>query len=124
MRRCARRHPPEAVEAARGADYLTFTSSSTVRNFAEAVGDRLPEGARVVSIGPVTSEAAREAGLEVAVEAERHDIEGLVEALVADARGRRAGHPASRLGWVGEPADHLPLRLRLLATSSPGSAGR
>jgi uroporphyrinogen III methyltransferase/synthase len=78
---------PEAVEAARGADYLTFTSSSTVRNFAEAVGDRLPGTARVVSIGPVTSEAAREAGLEVAVEAERHDVEGLVEALVADAGG-------------------------------------
>ncbi|MGZ8665798.1 MAG: uroporphyrinogen-III C-methyltransferase [Solirubrobacterales bacterium] len=78
---------PEAVEAARGADYLTFTSSSTVRNFAEVFGDRLPEAARVVSIGPVTSEAAREAGLEVAVEAERHDVGGLVEALVADARG-------------------------------------
>ena len=83
---------PEAVEAALGADYLTFTSSSTVRNFAEAVGDRLPDAARVVSIGPVTSEAAREAGLEVAVEAERHDVEGLVEALVADARAEsRAG---------------------------------
>ncbi len=78
---------PESVEAAQDADYLTFTSSSTVRNFAEAVGDRLPGAARVVSIGPVTSEAAREAGLDVAVEAERHDVEGLVEALVADARG-------------------------------------
>ena len=43
-------------------------------------------GARVVSIGPVTSETAREAGLEVHVEAERHDPEGVVEALLADAR--------------------------------------
>jgi uroporphyrinogen-III synthase len=33
----------------------------------------------------VTSEAARGAGLTVAVEAERHDPEGLVEALLADA---------------------------------------
>jgi uroporphyrinogen-III synthase len=32
----------------------------------------------------VTSEAAREAGLTVAVEAERHDPEGLVEALLRD----------------------------------------
>ena len=44
--------------------------------------------ARVVSIGPVTSEAAREAGLEVDVEAERHDIDGLVEALLDDAGTR------------------------------------
>jgi uroporphyrinogen III methyltransferase/synthase len=73
------------VEAARGADYLTFTSSSTVRNLLEALDGDLPAAARVVSIGPVTSEAAREAGLEVAVEAERHDIEGLVAALLADA---------------------------------------
>ncbi len=87
------REPPSAaaVEAAQGADYLTFTSSSTVRNFAEALGPRLPENARVVSIGPVTSEAARRAGLEVAVEAERHDVEGLIEALLADAASRPRG---------------------------------
>jgi uroporphyrinogen III methyltransferase/synthase len=76
---------PEAIEAARGADYVTFTSSSTVRNLVGALGDGLPEGARIVSIGPVTSDAAREAGLDVAVEATEHDIDGLVEALVADA---------------------------------------
>ncbi len=87
------RHPADELEAARSADYLTFTSSSTVRNFAEALDRRLPERARVVSIGPVTSEAARQAGLEVAVEAERHDIEGLIEALLADAasRGEESG---------------------------------
>jgi uroporphyrinogen III methyltransferase/synthase len=76
---------PEAVNAAQDADYVTFTSSSTVRNLLGAVGERFPNGARVVSIGPVTSETAREAGLEVHVEAERHDPEGLVEALLADA---------------------------------------
>jgi len=75
---------PEAVEAAQGADYVTFTSSSTVRNLTEALGDRFPVGARIVSIGPITSEAARAAGLEVHVEAERHDIDGLIEALLAD----------------------------------------
>jgi uroporphyrinogen III methyltransferase / synthase len=76
---------PEAVEAAQGADYVTFTSSSTVRNLSEALGDRFPTAARIVSIGPITSEAARTAGLEVAVEAERHDVDGLVEALLQDA---------------------------------------
>ncbi len=77
----------EAIEAAQGADYVTFTSSSTVRNLTEALGDRFPSDARIVSIGPVTSEAARRAGLEVHVEAERHDIEGLVAALLADTEG-------------------------------------
>ena len=76
----------EAIEAAQDADYITFTSSSTVRNFVAALGGRAPARARVVAIGPVTAEAAREAGLEVQVEAERHDVDGLVEALLADAR--------------------------------------
>jgi uroporphyrinogen III methyltransferase/synthase len=81
-----REDPTEgAIEAAQHADYVTFTSSSTVSNLVDALGDRLPAAARVVSIGPITSEAARAAGLEVAVEAERHDIDGLIEALLADA---------------------------------------
>ena len=80
----------EAIEAAQSADYVTFTSSSTVRNLTEVLGERFPAGARVVSIGPITSEAARDAGLEVAVEAERHDIDGLLAALIADP----TGHPS------------------------------
>jgi len=75
----------EALEAAREADYVTFTSSSTVRNLLAAVGERFPPHARVVSIGPVTSAAARDAGLQVHAEASRHDPEGLIEALLADA---------------------------------------
>jgi uroporphyrinogen III methyltransferase / synthase len=77
------------LAAAQEADYVTFTSSSTVRNFIAAVDGRLPTGARVVSIGPVTSDAARKAGLDVDAEAERHDPEGLVEALLADAAQTR-----------------------------------
>jgi uroporphyrinogen III methyltransferase / synthase len=77
---------PEALERARDADFITFTSSSTVRNFMEASANGIP-GAKVVSIGPITSEAAREAGLTVDVEAERHDIGGLVEALLSAAAG-------------------------------------
>jgi uroporphyrinogen III methyltransferase/synthase len=77
---------PGTVKLASEADYLTFTSSSTVTNFLAAVGDDFPAAARVVSIGPVTSATARDAGLTVHVEAERHDPGGLVEALVADAR--------------------------------------
>jgi uroporphyrinogen III methyltransferase/synthase len=76
------------LEAAAAADYVTFTSSSTVRFFLESVDGAFPASARVVSIGPVTSATAREHGLEVHVEAERHDIDGLVDALVADAAAR------------------------------------
>jgi uroporphyrinogen III methyltransferase/synthase len=76
----------DEVEAAQSADYVTFTSSSTVTNLTEALGDRFPAAARIVSIGPITSGTARDAGLEVAVEAERHDIDGLLAALLDDAR--------------------------------------
>jgi uroporphyrinogen III methyltransferase/synthase len=78
---------PEALERAKDADFITFTSSSTVRNFLAASANGVPDGAKVVSIGPITSETAREAGLTVDVEAERHDISGLVEALLAAAAG-------------------------------------
>ncbi len=74
-----------AIEAAQEADYVTFTSSSTVTNLTEALGESFPRGARVVSIGPVTSESVRAAGLEVDVEAERHDVDGLLQALLDDA---------------------------------------
>jgi uroporphyrinogen III methyltransferase / synthase len=76
----------EAREGLARADYVTFTSGSTVRFFLEQ-GGGVPEGARVVSIGPVTSETARAHGLTVDVEAGRHDVDGLVDALVADASG-------------------------------------
>ncbi|HWO15752.1 MAG TPA: uroporphyrinogen-III C-methyltransferase, partial [Solirubrobacterales bacterium] len=76
---------PDAIEAAQSADYVTFTSSSTVTNLTEALGDRFPQNAHIVSIGPITSETARADGLEVHAEADRHDITGLVEALLTDA---------------------------------------
>jgi uroporphyrinogen III methyltransferase/synthase len=78
----------DAVEAAQGADYVTFTSSSTVFNLTAALGERYPAAARVVSIGPVTSEAVREAGLRVDIEAERHDVDGLLTALLTDANSQ------------------------------------
>jgi uroporphyrinogen III methyltransferase/synthase len=78
---------PEQRSAVAAADYVTFTSSSTVRFFFDAVGDGVGHRTRLASIGPVTSAALRERGHEPAVEAERHDIEGLVQALVADAAG-------------------------------------
>jgi uroporphyrinogen-III synthase len=75
--------PPEHVAAARAADYITFTSSSTVRFYLES-GEIGPH-TRIASIGPVTSRTLREHGFEPDVEAPVHDVDGLVEALRADA---------------------------------------
>jgi uroporphyrinogen-III synthase len=51
-------------------------------------GARLSPHTRIVSIGPVTSEALQAYGLSPHVEASQHDIEGLVEALVEDVTAR------------------------------------
>jgi len=63
-----------------GADLITFTSSSTVENFL-ALGLPWPKGMRIASIGPITSKTVRDQGLKVDVEARRHDIDGLVQAI-------------------------------------------
>jgi uroporphyrinogen III methyltransferase/synthase len=78
------------IDRLRGADYITFTSSSTVKNFLRASGgaEQWRPGPRLVSIGPVTSETMREHGLEPDVEAERHDIDGVIQAVVGDAATR------------------------------------
>jgi uroporphyrinogen III methyltransferase/synthase len=83
---------PGVLEAAVTADYITFTSSSTVRFFLEAAGgpQAISPRARLVSIGPVTSAAMRDAGLEPHLEAERHDVPGLLDALLADAADKQS----------------------------------
>ncbi len=76
-----------------GVDILTFTSSSTVRNFvswlksceqdaAEALLDRVTRHAQLASIGPITSQTARELGLAITIEAQEFTIAGLVKAIV------------------------------------------
>jgi uroporphyrinogen III methyltransferase / synthase len=79
--------PAEVLERALSADYITFTSSSTVRFFLDAAGGpgAILPSTRLVSIGPVTTETLREHGLEPHVQAERHDVDGLLEAVLADA---------------------------------------
>jgi len=63
---------------------VTFTSSSTVRNFVALLGsgNAKLEGIRLASIGPVTSSTLRELGLGVDIAAKEFTIPGLVEAIV------------------------------------------
>ena len=75
---------------------VTFTSSSTVKNFVALVapsrtaksarslerGQFLPDGIQLASIGPVTSATLRELGLPVHIEARTFTMPGLVRAIV------------------------------------------
>ncbi len=67
-------------------DIVTFTSSSTVRNFARLLGkDRLEKlipKTRFISIGPVTTKTAEELGIPIHAEAAQHDIPGLTKAIL------------------------------------------
>jgi uroporphyrinogen III methyltransferase/synthase len=79
--------PPDAETALNenAVDLVTFTSSSTVTNFVELMGpDRTDFTRRVPAacIGPITSDTARENGLNVAAEAAQYTIDGLVDAVV------------------------------------------
>lgn len=80
-------------EALAGADFVTFASGSAVRSLVESLGGVEPlRGPSLVSIGPITSGVMREFGLEPTIEAKRHDIDGMVEALL-EAQVNQANPP-------------------------------
>lgn len=67
-----------------GADAVTFTSASSVRNFFAGADEILQEAlkeTKMISIGPITSQAAESLGKKIAAEAEVSDIDGLTLAL-------------------------------------------
>lgn len=78
---------------------ITFTSSSTVKNFVQLLGigaarsalknSSAQNGVHTASIGPVTSGTLREFGLPVDIEAKEYTMPGLVDAIVTAARARR-----------------------------------
>jgi uroporphyrinogen-III synthase len=73
-------------------DVITFTSSSTVKNFVELLGAADPalvlNGIKLASIGPVTSCTMRELKIPVHVEAREFTMEGLVAAIAEKFAGR------------------------------------
>ena len=75
-----------------GADWVTFTSSSTVENFHARfdlvkLREQFPQ-IRLASIGPETSKALRKLSLEPDVEAREHNVVGLVQALTKVSKSR------------------------------------
>ena len=68
-------------------DYITFTSSSTVSNFIDIIGvdniDKL-KNTKVISIGPITSNTAKELGLKVYKEPTNYTINDLINCIIED----------------------------------------
>jgi uroporphyrinogen III methyltransferase/synthase len=80
--------PPELLEALaeKRVGWITFTSSSTARNFAELLGKDYRaalQDVSLASIGPITTTALRELGLNATIEANPSNIEGLVNAMMS-----------------------------------------
>ena len=68
-----------------GMDVVTFTSSSTARNFVRLLGGdvgRLGD-TRVACIGPLTAATAKQLGMDIHVVAEKSTVAGLVDAIKA-----------------------------------------
>jgi uroporphyrinogen-III synthase len=90
---------------ARRPHVVTFTSSSTVKNFVELLGPaqkvrhRLLAEIRMASIGPITSATLRELGLPVDISAKEYTIPGLIDAIV------EAVGDGSRMSTVRSAAD-------------------
>ena len=74
-------------EAAARADYVLFTSASSVRFYAQAGGSL--SGPKLVSIGPATSAELRANGVEPDIEAAVHTPDGLIEALLSAGERQR-----------------------------------
>jgi len=81
-------------------DVITFTSSSTVRNFVRLINlSALEEpfkvsieGIQLASIGPVTSATLREFGLDSDIEAMEYTIPGLIQAIVSRMASEESRH--------------------------------
>jgi uroporphyrinogen III methyltransferase/synthase len=87
--------PPVLLDAlaAKAVTAVTFTSSSTAKNFAALLGPTYREqlaGIQIVSIGPITSQSLRDLGLEPTIEATTFNVEGLVRSLTNSSLAMKA----------------------------------
>ncbi len=81
-------------------DVITFTSSSTAKNFVKSLKgsdlEKLLENVAIACIGPITAETTRNLGLKVDIEAKEYTIPGLVEAICQDSRRRTQDSKAGK----------------------------
>jgi uroporphyrinogen-III synthase len=73
---------PRLAACLPGVDMITFTSSSTVRYFVEAMPSALAERVKIACIGPITAQTAVDLGLRVDIIAQEYTTRGLVDAIV------------------------------------------
>jgi uroporphyrinogen III methyltransferase/synthase len=71
----------EYLRRGKRADWITFTSGSTVKNWLALAGRDSLEGVRVASIGPATSDVLRKHGVSVDAEADPHTTDALLEVI-------------------------------------------
>lgn len=87
----------DEIEAVLDADFVTFTSSSTVEHFAALLRREGHESqlarVRAVSIGPLTTESVRAVGMDLVLEAEEYTVDGMVSALAAHCLAAGAAQP-------------------------------
>ena len=79
-------------------DVISFTSSSTVTNFLEIMGQdfKLPAHIDVACIGPVTAATAKKAGFKIDINQEEYTMEGLVQSLVEHEKINRSGRGSEK----------------------------
>ena len=80
--------PPHLIDALeeKRVNWITFTSSSTAKNFAALIGGDYRQklaGVKLASIGPITTAALKELGLEPTLEAKTFNVDGLVKAIAS-----------------------------------------
>jgi uroporphyrinogen III methyltransferase / synthase len=76
----------ERLARAAHAHWITFTSSSTAKNFLAMAGPEALQNVRVASIGPVTSATLRQHGLTVHAEAKQFTTDGILQAILDHAK--------------------------------------
>ena len=82
---------PDHMEEIQGPlDYILFTSSSTVNNFVSHYGKESLRGAKIVSIGPITSKAIEDQGLEVSGCSQKATIPSMVQWIKEDVKNANA----------------------------------
>jgi uroporphyrinogen III methyltransferase/synthase len=82
----AKELPPHLIEAldTKQVTWITFTSSSTAKNFVTLLGPDYKEklaGVKLASIGPITTQTLNELGLPPTVQADTFNLDGLIAAI-------------------------------------------